>query len=182
MKVSRSTFKKQKCYPKVTRAVHEILQESTFVAPTEVLIRTGHLTRKQLEDWRFGRVPYLERVITGNLAKLVRILEVLKHHAEERGLKPSPTDYRTWGKGQKTRLRFSKTANPWVEKLYATHYVAGSRKKKKAEPADDDHAEAGEAEAPDRGGRARVSPTRSLSGSRRATPHRDPRFLDGAGD
>ncbi len=130
MKVTRAKYRKDKLYPKVTRAVHEILQGSKVVAPVEVLIHIGYLDKKGLEDWRRGRIPYLERVIGANLAKLQRILRILRLHAEDRGLKPTHTVYRKWGKGCKHDLRFSKTGNPSIEKLYSTHYVAGAGKAK----------------------------------------------------
>ncbi len=86
----------------------------------------GNLTKEDYEAWRFGRIPYLERVVRCNLSKTNRILRILRLYAEDRGLRPSHTVYKKWGKGQKIRLRFSKSGNPAIEALYSTHYVAGS--------------------------------------------------------
>jgi len=129
MKVTRSTFKKDKHYRRVTAAVHNLLRSSEVVTPADVLIEIGNLSEDRFRDWRFGRVPYLERVITCNLSKAQRTLLILKYHAEERGLKPSPTVYKKWGKGRKVLLRFSKSGSPYMETLYSTHYVAGVKEK-----------------------------------------------------
>jgi hypothetical protein len=70
------------------------------------LVAIPRKVRGDLENWRFGRVPNLERVIHCNLEKAERILRLLRFHAEARGLKPSRTYYRRWGKGPKQELRF----------------------------------------------------------------------------
>jgi hypothetical protein len=64
-----------------------------------------------MEDWRFGRVPYLEMVIHGNLTRLSRLLRILRFHAHDLNLVPSVTAYMRWGKGPKQRLRFTKTGD-----------------------------------------------------------------------
>ena len=76
-----------------------------------------------LEAWRLGRVPYLERVIDCNLTRLGRLLRILRMHAHDLCLAPSMTAYVRWGKGPKSRLRFSKTRDAGVEKAYARHFV-----------------------------------------------------------
>lgn len=122
----RRVFKTDPLYPRVTRAVHELLKRKSVVAPVEVLIEMSLLTPTHLTDWRMGRIPYLEKVVICNLSKCVRILELLRRHAEERGLKPSLTEYRRWGKhGRRQPLRFTKTGNPHLERQYACHYFAG---------------------------------------------------------
>jgi hypothetical protein len=88
----------------------------------------GNLSRKDYEHWRFGRIPYLERVITGSLSKINRKLRILHLHALDRGLKPSQTVYKKWGKGPKILLRFSKHGDPALEAVYSRHYVAGRGK------------------------------------------------------
>ena len=132
-KTTRSTFKKDKYYKKVAAAVHELLKDGFVVMPIEILIEMGYLTKEDYEDWRFGRVSNLERVIGCNLSKVNRILRILRLHAEDLGLQPSPTFYKKWGKGAKIFLRFSRSGMPWMEILYSTHYV--SRYRKQGEPA-----------------------------------------------
>ena len=127
-KTTRSTYKKDKYYKSVTAAVHELMKEDIVVVPSELLMQMGYLDKKDYEDWRFGRIPYLERVIGCNLSKVNRILRILRLHAEDVGLKPSPTVYKKWGKGRKIFLQFSKSGMPWMEILYSTHYVSNYRK------------------------------------------------------
>ena len=93
------------------------------MAPVDVLIGMGLLTREHHEDWRRGRVPYLERVINCNLTRLGRLLRILRFHAHDLNLKPSWTAYMHWGKGPRQRLRFTKTGEPKVEEAYARHFV-----------------------------------------------------------
>ena len=143
MKTKKSSFKTDTLYPRVTAAVHTILKTKTVVAPVDVMMEIGFLTKECFEDWRFGRVPYLERVITCNLSKAQRVLMILKYHAEERGLKQSLTVYKKWGKGRKGLLRFSKSGSPFMEALYATHYVAGHPKKRSPSEEAPDNPKAG---------------------------------------
>ncbi len=134
-KITASTYKKDKYYPKVTRAVHEILQESNFVAPVDLFMKIGTLTKEDYEDWRFGRVSCLERVISCNLSKKNRVLRILQHHARDLGLKPSSTGYKKWGKkGRKIVLRFSRSGDPNIEAAYSRHYVAGTNSKPENTP------------------------------------------------
>src|SRR2546427_464205 len=81
----------------------------------DVLVGMDLLTREHLEDWRRGRTPYLERVINCNLARLARLLRILRFHAHDLNLKPSLTAYMRSGRGPKQRLRFTKTGEPKLE-------------------------------------------------------------------
>ncbi|ETT72314.1 hypothetical protein C173_14790 [Paenibacillus sp. FSL R7-277] len=108
---------------KVRHVVNEIVSEKGFVSPLDVFLRIGKITSKLVEEWRFGRVPYLERVLQGNLSQFSFIMSLLRENARELHLKPSYTAYMRWGKGPKRPLRFSKSGDPNVEKHYATHYV-----------------------------------------------------------
>jgi hypothetical protein len=128
-KVTSSNYTKDRYYKPVTRAVHEILQKSKVVTPVDVFIEMGHLTEERYEDWRFGRVPYLERVIICNLSKATRILRILHNHALATGLKASQTSYRKWGRGRKKIvLRFSKSGDPNLEAAYSRHYIVSGEK------------------------------------------------------
>lgn len=109
---------------KVCSAVYSTLKEKIYVSPVEVLIKMNVLSVKDYENWRFGRVPYLEKVCKTNLSKLSLMMKELRAYAREKNLKPSWTAYNQWGvKGKKLPLRFSKSGNPEIEEAYATHYV-----------------------------------------------------------
>jgi len=112
----------------VTGFVYEILQHKDFVCPIDVFIKFDYLKNDDYENWRFGRFPYLEKVILCNLSNANRILRILRLHAEDIGLKESRTIYNKWGKGKnKIVLRFSNNRDQNVDISYSTHYVKKQR-------------------------------------------------------
>ncbi len=132
-KLTTNNYKKDKLYPAVARAVAEILKTESVVAPVDVLLRMQRITKQQVEDWRFKRIAYLERVTIGGLGKMYRILRILELHARSLNLKPSQTVYRKWGKGRKRIvLQFSKSGDRNLEKAYSRHYLAKAQRSKDA--------------------------------------------------
>ena len=97
------TYREDRDFARMAAAVDAILRDEKVVAPVDVLIRMSLLTRANLEDWRFGRVPFLERVIQCNLTRLSRLLRVFRFHAHDLNLKPSSTAYMRWGKARRIR-------------------------------------------------------------------------------
>lgn len=122
-RTSVTSYRKDSLYPRIGRAVEPLLARGAVVAPVDVLIGMGLLTPAKVEDWRFGRVPYLEKVIDSNLTKLSRLLRILRFHAHDLNLRPSTTAYMRWGKGPKQRLRFTKTGDRKLEEAYSLHVV-----------------------------------------------------------
>ena len=121
--VGVDSYREDKLYPRIVRAVEPILARGKIVAPVDVLMGMGLLEPARLEDWRFGRVPYLEKVTKGNLTMLSRLLRILRFHAHDLKLIPSTTTYVRWGKGPKQRLRFSKSGERTIEEAYSRHFV-----------------------------------------------------------
>jgi hypothetical protein len=78
-----------------------------------------------VKNWRFGRVPFLEREVRGNLSQLNFILNKLREVAERHRVKgyESNTAYMSWGKGTGQPLRFSKSGDAHTERRYSTHFV-----------------------------------------------------------
>lgn len=106
-----------------------ILKESHYISPVDMLIKIGVLSVKDYENWRFGRVPYLEKVCKTNLSKLTVMMNELRAFARQNYLQPSWTAYCQWGvKGKKIPLRFSKSGSLNIENAYATHYVMNSKR------------------------------------------------------
>lgn len=114
---------------KVHSSVYHQCQRRGYAAPVDVLIEVGVLPKQKYEDWRFGRVPYLEAACTCNLRQLSFIMKQMRSYAKKAGYRQSFCYYKQWGKkdGQGKRkvypLRFSKSGNPEIEKSYATHFV-----------------------------------------------------------
>lgn len=118
---------------KVNAIAFEILKEKGVIAPVDVLMGVGILSKKDYEDWRMGRIPYLEKVCHTNLSKLSTIMKELRAFGAKNNLKMSWTSYKKWGKGKKIDLRFSKSNDAYIEKAYATHMVGITKKNEKSE-------------------------------------------------
>ena len=116
---------------KVHSAVYHQCQRRGYAALVDVLMEIGVLPKQKYEDWRFGRVDYLERVCMVNLRKLSFIMRQLRVYAQKTGIKPSFCYYKQWGVKKKSvqghkpviPLRFSKRGDLEIEKWYATHFV-----------------------------------------------------------
>ena len=120
---------------RVPSSVYRQCRERGYAAPVDVLMDIGVLTKQSYENWRFGKVDYLERVCNCNLHKLATIMMQIKVCSKKAGYKPSYCCYKQWGvkrrggQGKKPviRLRFSKSGDPAIEQAYATHYVDTKR-------------------------------------------------------
>ena len=127
-KITVANYKQDAYYAPIVRAVENLLREKGFVAPVELFIRMDLLSPEAAEDWRRGRISYLERVIRCNLGKASRILNILRMHAHDLDLKPSLTVYKRWTKSSRPLLRFSKTGDHNIEEAYARHFVSPCKK------------------------------------------------------
>ena len=133
-KITSTNYQKDTLYPAVSRAIAEIVQDGDVVTPVEVLLRLQRISRQQYEDWRFGRIAYLERAFLGSLGKAGRILRIVQFHSASLGLTPSRSEYRQWGKKGRNRrivLRFSKSGEPRLEAAYSTHFLTKTQHRKK---------------------------------------------------
>ena len=113
-----------KVVERTRRAVSEVLRRQGYVSAVDMLLQMGTLEQQDLEDWRSGRVPFLERKVMGSLRKLSVTLSEMRRLCAELGLKPSQTAYTKRGKGPKRPLRFSKSGERHVEEAYRTHWVS----------------------------------------------------------
>jgi hypothetical protein len=112
--------------------VAEVLKRQGYVSAVDVLLHIGMLDKADYENWRMGRVPYLEKVVHGSLGKVSTVVRAMRSACREYGLEERWTDYRKWGKGAKVPLRFSKSGAPEIERAYATHFVSKRLAKEKA--------------------------------------------------
>ena len=132
-KVTVTTYRKDKYYPRVVRAVARVLSKSEVVAPVDVLIEMGNLSQNNHDAWRQGKVPYLERIFEGSLSKANRILRIIGFHAHDLNMVPKITHYHQWGKGKKRDLQFSKSGDKNLEEAYSRHYLWNQLPEKKKE-------------------------------------------------
>lgn len=87
----------QELTAKVHSAMYAQCRKRGYAAPVDVLMDLGVLPKQKYEDWRFGKVDYLERVCNVNLHKLSTIMHEMRVYAKKAGLKPSFCYYKRWG-------------------------------------------------------------------------------------
>lgn len=74
-------------------AADRCLKDRGYIAIDEVFREMGKLEPKRWEDWRFGRVSYLEQVIRLNLSQINTVCRAVHDSARRGNLKPSWTAY-----------------------------------------------------------------------------------------
>lgn len=117
------SLNRQELIRQTNLAASKLLREKGYISVVEVLMEMRKISKADYENWRFRRVPYLEKVITLNLSKINAILRTLQKNAQDGNLKASQTVYTSWGKGPRQVLRFSKSGSPHLEQAYSTHFV-----------------------------------------------------------
>jgi hypothetical protein len=117
---------------RVSKAAETSLATQHYVSPLDVLLGIGWLDAGAVKRWRQGQIDYLERVVQANLSRISEAMKLFRSWAARKGLFASETDYvaRT---AQRQRLRFSRSGNPTIERLYRTHWVSPELSEKKRE-------------------------------------------------
>ena len=106
------------------QAAGEAFAKQQYVRPIDIFLGMQLLLPADVEDWRKGRIPYLERKIQSGLGKITFYMKCFREWALHSGLKPSPTVYLSKTRGGRKELRFSKSGHPIIEQSYRTHYVS----------------------------------------------------------
>ena len=107
----------------IHNAMYQKIQEKGYVAPVDILMNMGVLSKQGYEDWRLGKVSFLEKVCNINLGALSVIMKEIRDYAAKNALKPSLSFYHQWGKNHSRKLRFSKSGDESIECRYATHFI-----------------------------------------------------------
>jgi len=123
---------RQDTQARVRRVAEQALAEQQYVRPIDVLLGLGWLAPSHLDQWRQGRVPYLEQVIQGNLGKVGAAMAEFRRWARASGLTPSETAYLARTRDRR-QLRFSAGADPSIEQAYRTHWVSPELSERKRE-------------------------------------------------
>lgn len=113
------TNKKKNLSHKIPNLAGSIISKKGYVSTIDLFLEMGWLKQDNLNDWKRGKISYLERVITANLNKISKAMKELKSWAIHSKLKPSLTVY----KHKSHKLRFSKTGQLNIEAAYSTHYI-----------------------------------------------------------
>ncbi|MBT3724473.1 MAG: hypothetical protein HOM14_15470 [Gammaproteobacteria bacterium] len=95
--------------------MNDELIHSSSVSAIEVMQRMGILKKDHVVDWKKGRVPYLEKILSCNLSKANRILRLMHFHAHDLNLKPSITIYKRKARSKTILLKFSKSGEQKLE-------------------------------------------------------------------
>jgi hypothetical protein len=66
-KITVANYRQDPYYARIVKAVEGLLREKGSVASLELFIRMDLLSLESVENWRRGRIAYLERVIRCNL-------------------------------------------------------------------------------------------------------------------
>lgn len=112
---------------KVKQFVSELSYLKGYVSSVDVLLKLEYITPSDYQNWRLGKIEYLEKVCEANLHKLSTVNKFIRKFAAEWNLEASWTGYNKYGKGPKERLIFSKTRDSKIEYAYATHYLNKKR-------------------------------------------------------
>ena len=108
---------------RVARAAEAALAQRKFVTAIDVLVGVGWLEPRRVDEWRQGRVDYLEQVTAANLGKISTAMRSFRRWAQARRLRPSETVYVARTRDRRA-LRFSKSGDPEIELACRTHWVS----------------------------------------------------------
>lgn len=115
------------------RAAGEALFRQYYVSAIDVLLGMGYLQPTHVQDWKKGKISYLEKAVQANLHKISHAIRCFRKWAVQKALKPSETIYLARTKGPKRALQFSKSGDPQIERTYRTHYVSSILSERKQE-------------------------------------------------
>lgn len=121
---------------RVVHAADSALADHNYVSAIDVLAGLGWLHAARYNEWRQGRLAYLEAGVSTNLHKISTAMRIFRTWAREQGLIPSETGYVARTRARRP-LRFSKSGDPAIERAYRTHWVSPelseNKRKKQAE-------------------------------------------------
>lgn len=108
---------------RVAEAAEAALATRNVVTPVDVLVGIGWVPPSRVEEWRQGRVDYLERAAEANLTKISAAMRFFRTWATGHGLVPLESAYVARTRDHRP-LRFSKSGDPKIETAYRTHWVS----------------------------------------------------------
>jgi hypothetical protein len=117
---------------RVTEAAEAALADQSYVSPIDVLVGIRWLDGTTLKRWERGDVDCLEGAIQTGLPRLSEAMRLLRAWATAKRLVPSETSYVARTPRRET-LRFSKSGDPDIERLYRTHWISGELSRKEQE-------------------------------------------------
>ena len=116
---------------RVIRSAELALNDQQYVSAIEVFLRMGWLQFVHVQDWKRGKIPFLEMYIEIKPERMAYAMECFSEWACKKGLKPSLVEYLARTSGAKRELQFSENGNPQVELFYKTHFISPHLSEKK---------------------------------------------------
>lgn len=116
---------------RVVQAAETVFDRQQYVSVIDVFVGMGWLQPVHVQEWRKGKIPYLEEVIQCNPDKIGFAMECFRKWAGEKNLRPSETVCLVRTKGPKKEAVFSKSGNLAIEVAYKTHYISPILSEKK---------------------------------------------------
>ena len=117
-------------------AAEGALEQQHFVGPIDVLVRMRLLEMVHVEEWKKGRIDFLESTIQANPKKISKALSVFEEWALEKGLVPKETQALRTARGGNVALQFTQNGDPEAERFFRTQYFSPNlpeRKQQKLE-------------------------------------------------
>jgi hypothetical protein len=117
---------------RVSSAAEAALADQKYVTAVDVFLRVGWLASSWFKQWERGQIGCLEGGLQVHPDRLSEALAVLRGWAARKGLQSSETEYvsRT---PQRQVLRFSRSGDPTIERLYRTRWVSPELPEKRRE-------------------------------------------------
>lgn len=135
-----ANYKTDKYYPRVVKAIANLLSRNAPVSAPAVFVEMGMLSEEHLQAWRQGKIPYLERVTNCGLGKTSRVVRLISFHAHDLKLPPAPPHAAGTIKHKGRPLRFCKTGDRRLEEAYKrVFYPRPDHWKKISPPTTDSH-------------------------------------------
>lgn len=122
--VTPHNYKEDPLYRRVVNAVRHLQQTKGDVTPINVFVTLGLLPPAKLQEWQQGRILFLEAVLGTNLSKINRVLRILRLHSLDLNLVCKQIDYVRQGSGPRKLLKFTRSADPNIERAYSRLYLS----------------------------------------------------------
>lgn len=116
---------------RVYRAAEAALVRQHYICLIDVLCGMRLLASSTVDSWRKGRIEFLESEIQGSPNKISSSIAIFLRWAQEKGLKPSETDYVRLAQSGNVPLRFFRNGDPQIEKIFCTYYVSSELSERK---------------------------------------------------
>ena len=107
---------------RIARAADAALAAQGDVSPIDVFEGIGWLYPTAAKEWRQGRIECIEEVMQVDPARIADAIHMLRSWAIEKELLRSEIDY--VARTQRQTLRFTRSGNAEVERLFRTHWIS----------------------------------------------------------